>query len=76
MFRQFTNNNGYFIGVDLADRKGDLSVATIMKKRADGAIEIVDCSVIGRDMTTSQQEQKFKEYERLCNQETVEQKST
>nr|DAN35725.1 MAG TPA: terminase large subunit [Caudoviricetes sp.] len=76
MFRQFTNNNGYFIGVDLADRKGDLSVATIMKKRTDGAIEIVDCSVIGRDMTPAQQEQKFKEYERLCNQKAVKQEST
>lgn len=72
MFRQFTNNNGYFIGVDLADRKGDLSVATIMRKRTDGVIENVDCSVIGRDMTYAEQEQKFKEYERLCNKETVE----
>lgn len=71
MFRQFTNNNGYFIGVDLADRKGDLSVATIMKKRIDGVIEIVESSIIGRDMTPSQQEQKFKEYEKLCNQKAV-----
>lgn len=52
MFRQFTNNNGYFIGVDLADRKGDLSVATIMRKRSDGAIEVLESSIIGRDMNS------------------------
>ena len=63
MFRQFTNNNGYFIGVDLADHKGDLSVATIMRKRDDGIIEILESSIIGRDMTHVEQEQKFKEYE-------------
>lgn len=76
MFKQFTNNNGYFIGVDLADRKGDLSVATIMRKRTDGVIEILESSIIGRDMTHIEQERKFKEYEKLCNKETVEQKST
>lgn len=72
MFRQFTNNNGYFIGVDLADRKGDLSVATIMRKRSDGAIEVLESSIIGRDMNSVEQERKFKEYERLCNQKAVE----
>lgn len=72
MFRQFTNNNGYFIGVDLADRKGDLSVATIMRKRSDGAIEVLESSIIGRDMNAVEQELKFKEYERLCNQKAVE----
>lgn len=60
MFRQFTNNNGYFIGVDLADRKGDLSVATIMRKRSDGAIEVLESSIIGRDMNAVEQERKFK----------------
>ena len=72
MFRQFTNNNGYFIGVDLADRKGDLSVATIMRKRSDGAIEVLESSIIGRDMNSVEQERKFKEYERFCNQKAVE----
>jgi hypothetical protein len=72
MFRQFTNNNGYFIGVDLADRKGDLSVATIMRKSSDGAIEVLESSIIGRDMNDVEQERKFKEYERLCNQKAVE----
>ena len=72
MFRQFTNNNGYFIGVDLADRKGDLSVATIMRKRSDGAIEVLESSIIGRDMNVVEQERKFKEYERFCNQKAVE----
>lgn len=72
MFRQFTNNNGYFIGVDLADRKGDLSVATIMRKRSDGVIEVLESSIIGRDMNAVEQERKFKEYERLCNQKAVE----
>lgn len=72
MFRQFTNNNGYFIGVDLADRKGDLSVATIMRKSSDGAIEVLESSIIGRYMNDVEQERKFKEYERLCNQKAVE----
>ena len=72
MFRQFTNNNGYFISVDLADRKGDLSVATIMKKRSDGVIEVLESSIIGRDMNDVEHERKFKEYERLCNQKAVE----
>nr|DAL31648.1 MAG TPA_asm: hypothetical protein [Caudoviricetes sp.] len=72
MFRQFTNNNGYFIGVDLADRKVDLSVATIMRKSSDGAIEVLESSIIGRDMNDVEQERKFKEYERLCNQKAVE----
>lgn len=42
-----------------------------MKKRTDGVIEIVESSIIGRDMTPAQQEQKFKEYEKLCNQKAV-----
>lgn len=76
MFKQFTNGNGYFIGVDLAERKGDLSVSTIMRKHPDGTIEVVESSIIGGCMSLKEQELKFKEYEKICDNKTVEQKST
>lgn len=77
-FRQFTNGKGLFIGVDFGHGK-DFAVETIIQRQADGGIKILASNIIGRAedyKSEDKREQKCKEYERLCENEAVEQKST
>lgn len=76
-FRQFTNGKGLFIGVDFG-RGNDLAVETMMQKQPDGSVKILSSNIIGRsrNMTEEDKQRKCKEYERLCENEAVEQKST
>lgn len=77
-FQKFTNGKGLFIGVDFGFGK-DLAVETQMQKQPDGSLKILSSNIIGRAedyKNEEKRERKCKEYEKLCNQETVEQKST
>lgn len=76
-FKQFTNGKGLFIGVDFG-RGEDLAVETMMQKQSDGSVKILSINVIGRacNMTEEDKQRKCKEYESLCKNEAVEQKST
>lgn len=77
-FRQFTNGKVLFIGVDFGFGN-DFAVETQIQKQSDGSLKILSSNIIGRAedyKNEEKREQKCKEYEKLCNQETVEQKST
>ena len=76
-FQQFTNGKGLFIGVDFGYGK-DFAVETQIQKQADGSVKILSINIIGRtcNMTEEDKRRKIKEYERLCENEAVEQKST
>lgn len=76
-FQQFTNGKGLFIGVDFG-HGNDFAVETQIQKQPDGSLKILSSNIIGRtkDLTEEKKEQICKRYEELCNQETVEQKST
>lgn len=76
-FSQFTNGKGLFIGVDFG-RGNDFAVETMMQKQPDGSVKILSSNIIGRsrNMTEEDKQIKCKEYERLCENEAVEQKST
>lgn len=76
-FRQFTNGKDLFIGVDFG-RGNDFAVETMMQKQPDGSVKILSSNIIGRsrNMTEEDKQRKCKEYERLCENEAVEQKST
>lgn len=77
-FGQLTNGKGLFIGVDFGFGN-DFAVETQIQKQSDGSLKILSSNIIGRAedyKNEEKREQKCKEYEKLCNQETVEQKST
>lgn len=77
-FRQFTNGKGLFIWVDFGFGN-NFAVETQIQKQSDGSLKILSSNIIGRAedyKNEEKREQKCKEYEKLCNQETVEQKST
>lgn len=77
-FRQLTNGKGLFIRVDFGFGN-DFAVETQIQKQSDGSLKILSSNIIGRAedyKNEEKREQKCKEYEKLCNQETVEQKST
>lgn len=74
-FRQFTNGKGLFIGVDFG-RGNDFAVETMMQKQSDGSVKMLSINIIGCNMTEEDKQRKCKEYERLCENEAVEQKST
>lgn len=76
-FQQFTNGKGLFIGVDFG-HGNDFAVETMMQKQPDGSVKILSSNIIGRtrNMTKEDKQRKIKEYERLCENEAVEQKST
>lgn len=76
-FKQFTNGKGLFIGVDFG-RGNDFAVETMMQKQPDGSVKILSSNIIGRsrNMTEEDKQRKCKEYESLCKNEAVEQKST
>ncbi len=72
-FKQFSNGKGLFIGVDFGHGE-DLAVETQIQKLPDGSIKILSMNVIGRssDMNIENRQKICNEYERICNQETVE----
>lgn len=76
-FRQFTNGKGLFIGVDFGRGK-DFAVETQIQKQPDGSLKILLSNIIGRsaDMSEERKQQICNRYERLCENEAVEQKST
>nr|DAR52624.1 MAG TPA: hypothetical protein [Caudoviricetes sp.] len=76
-FHMISNGGGLVVGVDFANHSSDFSVATVMRKVENGVFEIVESSIIGKGIPDDDYKQKVLDnYEKFCNQETVEQKST
>lgn len=76
-FHMINNGGGLVVGVDFATHNSDFSVATVMRKVENGVFEIVESSIIGKGIPNEDYKQKVLDnYEKFCNQETVEQKST
>lgn len=76
-FHMISNGKDLVVGVDFASHRSDFSVATVMRKVENGVFEILESSIIGRGIPNEDYKQKVLDnYEKLCNQETVEQKST
>lgn len=71
-FKQFTNGNGLFIGVDFG-HGNDFAVETQIQKQSDGSLRILSCNIIGRskNLTEERKQQICKGYERLCDNEAV-----
>lgn len=76
-FHMISNGGGLVVGVDFANHSSDFSVATVMRRVENGVFEIVESSIIGKGIPDDDYKQKVLDnYEKFCNQETVEQKST
>lgn len=76
-FHMISNGKDLFVGVDFASHRSDFSVAIVMRKVENGVFEILESSIIGRGIPNEDYKQKVLDnYEKFCNQETVEQKST
>lgn len=76
-FHMISNGKDLVVGVDFASHHSDFSVATVMRKVENGVFEILESSIIGRGIPNEDYKQKVLDnYEKFCNQETVEQKST